>query len=98
MKETVTMRVIAFFGGILLCAMVAITAGTAYAQIPAMNPSEAGLGPRDTYFVTQTSLATPFQVDAGRLAQQSGGTEPVPPYGQLMGNFPITAKDALVAL
>ncbi|MGA2564867.1 MAG: hypothetical protein ABSF96_15040 [Steroidobacteraceae bacterium] len=29
----------------------------------------AALGPTDTYFVTQTSLATPFQVDAGRIAE-----------------------------
>jgi len=35
------------------------------AQTPA---SAAGtpLGPDDTYFVTQTSLGTPFQVDSGR--------------------------------
>jgi putative membrane protein len=98
MKETVTMRVIAFFGGILLCAMVAITVGTAYAQNPAMNPSEAGLGPSDTYFVTQTSLGTPFQVDAGQLAQTKGGTEAIRSYAQLMVSSHITVNNALQAI
>jgi putative membrane protein len=30
------------------------------------------VGPADTYFVTQTSLGTPFQVDSGRLAETKG--------------------------
>ena len=36
----------------------------------------SGLGPADTYFVTQTSLGTPFQVDSGRLAETRGPPEP----------------------
>ena len=31
------------------------------------EPSTAALGPVDTYFVTQTSLGTPFQVDSATL-------------------------------
>ncbi|EFH82916.1 DUF4142 domain-containing protein [Ktedonobacter racemifer] len=92
------MRVIAFFGGILLCALVAITADIAYAQTPAMNPSETEFGPSDIYFVTQTSLGTPFQVDAGRLAQTKGGTEAIRSYAQLMVSSHITVNNALEAI
>ena len=37
---------------------------------------DSGLGPTDTYFVTQTSLGTPFQVDSGRLAEAKGPPKP----------------------
>ena len=41
------------------------------------SQSSAGeLGPVDTYFVTQTSLGTPFQVDSGNLAVTKGTTQP----------------------
>ncbi|HEX4204642.1 MAG TPA: DUF4142 domain-containing protein, partial [Ktedonobacteraceae bacterium] len=95
------MRVIAFLGGILLFAMVAIfasIAGIAYAQAPATNTREAQLGPTDTYFVTQTSLGTPFQVDAGRLAQTKGGTEAIRSYAQLMVSSHIAVNNALEAI
>jgi len=39
------------------------------AQTSAAIAPGASLGPVDTYFVTQTSQGTPFQVDSGRLAQ-----------------------------
>jgi hypothetical protein len=46
------------------CALLALTVTTRGAQA-----ADRGLGPIDTYFVTQTSLGTPFQVDSGRLAE-----------------------------
>jgi predicted outer membrane protein len=42
------------------------------AETPAASAPRVALGPADTYFVTQTSLGTPFQVDSGRLAQTKG--------------------------
>jgi hypothetical protein len=38
--------------------------------------STEALGAVDTYFVTQTSLGTPFQVDSGNLAVTKGTTQP----------------------
>jgi hypothetical protein len=38
------------------------------AQTTAASMPGAALGPADTYFVSQASLGTPFQVDSGRLA------------------------------
>jgi hypothetical protein len=41
--------------------------------VSAQSQSSAGeLEPVDTYFVTQTSLGTPFQVDSGNLAVTKG--------------------------
>jgi putative membrane protein len=45
--------------------------------------SFATLGPVDTYFVTQTSLGTPFQVDSGNLAVTKGTTQAIRDYAQL---------------
>jgi hypothetical protein len=39
------------------------------ALTPVASAPGVALGPADTYFVTQTSLGTPFQVDSGRLAE-----------------------------
>ena len=50
--------------------------------------SIAALGPVDTYFVTQTSLGTPFQVDSGNLAVTKGTTQAIRDYAQLIGEFP----------
>ena len=49
----------------------------------------------DTYFVTQTSLGTPFQTDAGRIAQDEGGTPAIRDYAQLMVSSHIAVNDAL---
>jgi putative membrane protein len=46
------------------------------AQTPAASAPGTALGPADTYFVSQTSLGTPFQVDSGRLAETKGTTKP----------------------
>lgn len=91
------MRVIAFFGGILLAAMIAVASGTAYTQVSA-KASLVPLGPVDTYFVTQTSLGTPFQVNAGQIAQTKGGTPTIRSYAQLMVSSHIAVNNALVAI
>jgi predicted outer membrane protein len=52
----------------------------------------SGLGPADTYFVTQTSLGTPFQVDSGRLAETRGTTRVIQGYAQLMVSSHITVN------
>jgi hypothetical protein len=67
------------------------------AQTPA---SAAGtpLGPDDTYFVTQTSLGTPFQVDSGRLAETKGTTQAIRSYAELMVSSHITVNNALLAI
>ena len=58
----------------------------------------SGLGPADTYFVTQTSLGTPFQVDSGRLAETRGTTRVIQGYAQLMVSSHITVNNALTAI
>ena len=68
---------------------VAIRAGSAFSS---------GLGPADTYFVTQTSLGTPFQVDSGRLAETRGTTQAIQSYAQLMVSSHITVNNALTAI
>lgn len=62
------------------------------------NGSLAILGPTDTYFVTQTSLGTPFQVDSGRFAQSKGATGAIRSYAQLMVSSHITVNNALEAI
>jgi len=91
------MRVIAFFGGILLAAIIAVASGTADTRVSA-RASLVSLGPVDTYFVTQTSLGTPFQVDSGQLAQTKGGTPAIRSYAQLMVSSHIAVNNALVAI
>ncbi len=54
------------------------------AQTPTASASGTPLGPVDTYFVTQTSLGTPFQVDSGRLAETKGMTQAIRGYAELM--------------
>jgi putative membrane protein len=58
----------------------------------------ASLGPADTYFVTQTSLGTPFQIDSGRLAETKGTTQAIRSYAQLMGSSHVTVNNALTAI
>jgi putative membrane protein len=56
------------------------------------------LGPTDTYFVTQTSLGTPFQVDSGRLAETRATTRAIKSYAQLMVSSHIAVNNALTAI
>lgn len=65
------------------------------AQPPTANTSGAPLGPVDTYFVTQTSLGTPFQVDAGRVAEAKATTRAIRDYADLMVSSHITVNNAL---
>jgi putative membrane protein len=68
--------------------------------VQAATPSTSGpvLGPIDTYFVTQTSLGTPFQVDAGRVAESKGTTKAIRDYADLMVSSHITVNNALEAV
>jgi predicted outer membrane protein len=59
------------------------------------NTTKSQLGSVDTYFVTQTSLGTPFQTDSGRIAQKRGGTEPIRSYAELMVSSHIRVNNAL---
>ena len=71
----------------------------AAAQTPTANtPAAASLGPVDTYFVTQTSLGTPFQVDAGRVAEAESTNQAIRDYADLMVSSHITVNNALEAI
>jgi putative membrane protein len=64
---------------------------------PAARAQDA-LGPADTYFVSQTSLGTPFQVDSGKLAVTKGTTQAIHAYAELMVSSHIVVNDALTAI
>jgi predicted outer membrane protein len=64
----------------------------------APSAAKTQLGPVDTYFVTQTSLGTPFQTDSGRIAQKEGGTQAIRTYAELMVSSHIAVNDALEAV
>src|ERR1017187_5725073 len=68
------------------------------AQTPAASASGSSLGPADTYFVSQTSLGTPFQVDSGRLAETKGTTQAIRSYAELMESSHIAVNNALLAI
>jgi len=72
--------------------------GSLVAQTSAASAPAASLGPADTYFVTQTSLGTPFQVDSGRLAEAKGTTQAIRSYAKLMVSSHITVNNALLAI
>jgi putative membrane protein len=67
------------------------------AQTAASLPG-APLGPADTYFVTQTSLGTPFQVDSGRLAETKGTTQAIRGYAELMVSSHVAVNNALLEI
>jgi putative membrane protein len=68
------------------------------AQTTAASMPGAALGPSDTYFVSQTSLGTPFQVDSGRLAETKGTTQTIRSYADLMVSSHITVNNTLLAI
>jgi putative membrane protein len=74
-------------------ALSAPVAGT-----PAAGAPGVALGPADTYFVSQTSLGTPFQVDSGRLAESKGTTPAIRSYAELMVSSHITVNNVLLAI
>jgi putative membrane protein len=65
---------------------------------PAAKMPGAALGVVDTYFVTQTSLGTPFQIDSGRLAETKGTTRAIRSYAQLMVSSHIAVNSGLAAI
>jgi predicted outer membrane protein len=71
------------------------------AQVTKDSRAKSGkspLGSVDTYFVSQTSLGTPFQTDSGRVAQKKGGTQSIRSYAELMVSSHIEVNDALEAI
>jgi putative membrane protein len=95
------MRVLLLTAAIILgvCAvLILLTTSIPAAQISAASAPGTPLGPADTYFVTQTSLGTPFQVDSGRLAETKGTTEAIRRYAELMVSSHITVNNALLAI
>jgi putative membrane protein len=78
--------------------LIALAPSAPAAPTPAASASGTPLGPDDTYFVTQTSLGTPFQVDAGRVALAKGTTQAIRNYADLMVSSHITVNDALLAV
>lgn len=81
-----------------LILFVVLGSSVARAQTAGMNTAGPVLSAADTYFASQTSLGTPFQVDSGRLAQTKGTTEPIRSYAQLMVSSHITVNNALKAI
>jgi putative membrane protein len=82
-----------------VCAiLILLTTSVPAAPTSAASASGTPLGPTDTYFVTQTSLGTPFQVDAGRVAEAKGTTQAIRSYADLMVSSHITVNDALLAV
>ncbi len=77
--------------------LLVFTISALAAQTAASMPG-APLGPADTYFVTQTSLGTPFQVDSGRLAETKGTTQAIRGYAELMVSSHIAVNNALLEI
>jgi putative membrane protein len=69
-----------------------------HAQTPNASAAGSALSPADTYFASQTSLGTPYQVDSGRLAQTKGTTSAIRSYADLMVSSHITVNNALKAI
>jgi putative membrane protein len=80
--------------GVVLIAMLFLLSH-AFGQESVPSTTRTQLGPVDTYFVTQTSLGTPFQTDSGRIAQKKGGTPGIRAYAELMVSSHIEVNNAL---
>jgi putative membrane protein len=95
------MKVLLLTGATILgvsAIFLALVTSAPAAQTPAASAPGASLGPADTYFVTQTSLGTPFQVDSGRLAETKGTTQAIRSYAELMVSSHISVNNALLAI
>jgi len=79
---------------VLLPLMTSISA----AKTPATSAPGAPLGSSDAYFVSQTSLGTPFQVDSGGVAEAKGTTAAIRSYAKLMVSSHITVNNALLEI
>jgi len=75
----------------------AAIAQTSVASVPAVKAA-AMLGSADTYFVTQTSQGTPFQVSSGQLAETKGTTAAIKAYAKLMVSSHIAVNNELLAI
>jgi putative membrane protein len=82
----------------LSAARLPLTSSAPAAHTSAASAPGAPLGPTDTYFVSQTSLGTPFQVDSGRLAETKGTTQDIRRYAKLMESSHIAVNNALLAI
>jgi putative membrane protein len=80
--------------------IVMLTLAPSSPSVPKPRGAEpsAQLGPADTYFVSQTMLGTPFQIDSGHLAEAKGATAAIRSYAQLMISSHITVNNALTAI
>ena len=58
----------------------------------------AALAPPDMYFVTQTSIGTPFQTYSGNLAVNKATAPAIRSYAKLMASTHTAVNDALVAI
>jgi putative membrane protein len=94
--KVILLAVVATFG--LPAAVLPLSTSAQAAQPPMTSAASAPLGPVDTYFVTQTSLGTPFQVDSGRLAEAKGTTQAIRSYAELMVSSHITVNNALLGI
>jgi putative membrane protein len=81
-----------------LVGMLVLLITSAFAQTPATSTPSAALGPSDAYFVSQTSLGTPFQVDSGRVAEARGTTVAIRSYAKLMVSSHIAVNNALLEI
>jgi putative membrane protein len=83
---------------VLFAVLLPLATSAPAAQTSAASESGTPLGPVDIYFVTQTSLGTPFQVDSGRVAEAKGTTQAIRSYADLMVSSHITVNSALLAI
>jgi putative membrane protein len=87
-----------YMPAVITLLVIAIATGMVDAQARAAGPAQPALGPVDLYFVTQTSLGTPFQVDSGQLAEEKGGTQAIRSYAELMVSSHEAVNGALQAI
>jgi putative membrane protein len=87
-----------YMPAVITLLVIAIATGMVDAQARAAGPAPPALGPVDLYFVTQTSLGTPFQVDSGQLAEEKGGTQAIRSYAELMVSSHEAVNGALQAI
>jgi putative membrane protein len=80
----------------LAAILLPLTTSTSVAQTPATSARGAPLGPSDAYFVSQTSLGTPFQVDSGPVAEAKATTLAIRRYAKLMVSSPIMVNNTLL--
>src|ERR1035438_8172580 len=96
MKDMKTLLLIAAAILGLSAALVPLRTSARAAQKAEASAPGASLGPADAYFVSQTSLGTPFQVDSGRLAETKGTAQAIRSNAELMVSSHIAVNYALL--